>query len=89
MDGIRLKIALENIHLIIWYGAMADMVLLFLYHYGTKPLFCHMSLYSFYAAGCSAIIKNPAYFYSPIPLFGVLKCPFYLLAKYFVLFLPV
>ena len=73
MDGIRVKTALEDIYFTVWYGAMAGMALIFFYHYGTKPLFCHMSLHPFYAAGCSAVIKDTAYFYNPI-LVLVYKC---------------
>jgi len=62
IDDIRLKIALEDIYLIVWYGAMAGMMVIFLYNNETKPLFFYMSLYPFYTAGYSAIIKDTAYF---------------------------
>ena len=68
MDSICLKTVLEDIYFTVWYGTMVDMMVIFLYHYGTNPLFCHMSLRPFYAAGGSAIIKDTTYFYSPISL---------------------
>ena len=57
------------------------MMVILLYHDGTKPLCRHMTLYTFYTAECFVIIEKMAYFHSSIPLFRLIIDLFYLPTK--------
>ena len=69
VNGLRFKITLQNIYLIIWDAAMIGTVVVLLYYNRAQPLLCHMPLHPLDAAGCTVIIQYAAYFDSSISLF--------------------
>ena len=69
VDGLRFKITLQNIYLIIWNAAMIGTVVVLPYYNRAQPLLCHMPLHPLDTARCTITIQYAAYFDSPISLF--------------------
>lgn len=89
VDCISVKIALQDVFLIVWYGTIVRVMVIFCYNNGPQPLLLHMTLHTFQAAWDAVLVQDAAYLHGSIAALGFLISPLYLTAEFFIGLLPV
>ena len=78
-----------DVFLIVRYGTVVRVMVIFLYNHRAQPLLLHMTLHTFQAAWDAIPVQDAAYLHSSITTLGVIKSPLHLAAEFFTGLPPV